>query len=485
MQRVFPTIKQPKILVIGDLILDHTIFGEAKKLANEAPLPVLNQKSEIYTLGGCGNVASNLAALGASVTLCSAIGNDENGSRVLQLLKQNMIEWNGITLDDYPTTIKHRGFEGSKLLFRYDREHTSIHQKTLFDIQYNWSEYIKKSGFNAVVFSDYNKGICTYDLVRVILQTCIKMSIQTIVDPKGDFKKYKGCTLIKPNQDEAARFYKESGLPSINECQTPEEYLERYHLRLKLLVEPKYSCITRAKDGISLFNVQSDIYYKSSTQSIDIIDVTGAGDIVTAVAAYCLATGIDLQTTINAASFLATQSVQHRGTYVLKPSDIWLLRMHLRATKRISQSDLAYIPRDKSIVFTNGCFDLLHSGHISSIKFAKEQGDILVLGINSDESISRLKGSNRPIQTLDERIAMLEAISFIDYIIPFEKDSPKEIVTILKPNILVKGEDYKDKNMSSAEFAEKIVFAPLKPQTSTSSLIARILDKCSFRSTLM
>jgi D-beta-D-heptose 7-phosphate kinase/D-beta-D-heptose 1-phosphate adenosyltransferase len=347
----------------------------------------------------------------------------------------------------------------------------------MFDYSHECIEYIKNINVDAVVFSDYNNGFCN-NYILDIIPRLISRSIPIIVDPKGDFKKYLGCTLIKPNYDEAGKYYREYCPDAKSEKGklSYTELLEKYHSWLRQSVKPTYSCITRAKDGISLCKSATCEYFTSKTPAIDVIDVTGAGDVVTAVCAFSFAVGLDPQTMIDSATFLATQSVQHRGTYICKNTDFWNLRTHLHTSKCITKEDLIHVPRDQRIVFTNGCFDLLHAGHLSSLKFAKKQGDILVVGINSDESIQRLKGPMRPIQTLKDRIAMLEGLQCVDYIIPFTEDTPRGIVEILKPSVLVKGEDYINKHINSAEFAEKVVFVPMKPETSTTSTISRILS---------
>lgn len=479
MQTIFPHTKpRPNIIVFGDLILDHGIHGTVNKLANEGPIPVLHQSYETWSLGGAANVAANLVAMGANVYLGAAIGKDSAGEKALQLLKQNHINWVGIEDDNFPTIVKTRGFMGSKLLFRYDQEECNISIPVVFKYNSIISNLFKNNTFNAVVFSDYNKGFCNKSTIDVVFYNCTQCAIQIpiIVDPKGDFRKYKDCTLIKPNFDEATRYYDEyapSSSPLSPKASTKQDFLKKYHKWLHTSTNCKYSCITCSKDGISLSHVQGNIL-SASTQPIDVIDVTGAGDIVTAVAAYCLAVSISPQSMIKVATYLATQSVQHRGTYVLKSTDFWSARTRIHESKRIFFEDIPKIPRDKSIVFTNGCFDLLHPGHVQSLEFAKSQGEVLIVGINSDESVRALKGPTRPIQTLETRIKMLESLQCIDYVISFNEISPSKVVEALRPSVLVKGADYANKKIHSAEFAEKIVLCPLKPGMSTSNLISSI-----------
>jgi D-beta-D-heptose 7-phosphate kinase / D-beta-D-heptose 1-phosphate adenosyltransferase len=465
MQRVLPPFSHtPALLVIGDLMIDHTILGKATKLANEGPIPVLHQSIESWTLGGCGNVAVNCRALGATVHLFAAVGPDAPGKLARDLLEKHQINWIGEILPEYQTTTKHRGFADSKLMFRYDQEIHLTHFLTQA-----LTTFIESTPLDAILFSDYNKGICSDELIQKVMALAKKLSIHTIVDPKGDFRRYSGCTVLKPNRDEASRFIHTYVNQTVN-----LNSLDTIHTLLLQSVAPLHNCITMAKEGLSISSSNKDIVF-AKTQSIEVIDVTGAGDIVNAVLGVCFACRAPLSLTATCAAFLATQSVQHKGTYILQDEDFAALTNHLRQSKRINVDELATVRQEgKKVIFTNGCFDLLHAGHIQSLRFAKAQGDILVVGVNSDASIRRLKGPSRPILLQEERLAALEALECVDYICVFEDDSPLNLVRVLRPDILVKGEDYKGKEMRSAEFAGEVVFAPLRPSLSTTEIIRRI-----------
>lgn len=452
-------------------MIDHTILGSATKLANEGPIPVLHADREIWTLGGCGNVAVNCKALGATVYVYSVVGDDASGKRAFELLDEHGILWCGATpLPAYHTTTKHRGFADSKLMFRYDEEEQTP------PFTPDFQSLFKKIRFDAVIFSDYSKGVCRPERIQQVLDLCRSMSIPTIVDPKGDFRQYKGCTLLKPNREETIRFLqKYKFLEPSDHSFVP---LETLHALLQEHVTPDYTCITRAKEGLSIYSSSGE-RVEARTQPIEVIDVTGAGDIVNAVLGYCLAVKLPIATAAISAAFLATQSVQHKGTYRLQPIDFFLLAQHIHPTKRIESWQLASLPRDtKRIVFTNGCFDLVHAGHIENLRFAKAQGDILVVAVNSDESVKRLKGEQRPLLTLEERITILESLESVDYICSFtEEEELVELVKTLHPAVLVKGDDYKGKEIPAAAYADTVVYAPLREGISTTALLARILKK--------
>jgi D-beta-D-heptose 7-phosphate kinase/D-beta-D-heptose 1-phosphate adenosyltransferase len=469
MQTVFPHTKTPVLLVIGDLMVDHTILGTVSKLANEGPIPVLHKQTEVWTLGGCGNVAVNCKALGADVFLFSAIGDDAGGTQALELIRDNSIKWIGSTISNYRTTIKHRGFADSKLVFRYDDEeflHTPLTQSLL--------HFLKDTPVDAVLFSDYKKGVCNKELIKEVIEYCSANNIPTTVDPKGDFRMYNGCTIIKPNREETIRFlqsYCNESIEDINACQTISSLLAKH-------VSCSYTCITMAKDGLCLYSTKDSSITSAKTQSIEVIDVTGAGDIVNSVLGYSLACNISISDMARCAAFLATQSVQHKGTYILQPQDFFELRNYLKQSKCIQLEDLAFLSSKPRIVFTNGCFDLLHAGHIQSLQFAKRQGELLVVGINSDESVRELKGASRPILSIHERVRVLEAVECVDYICVFSnEDMLMEIVKTLRPSVLVKGEEYREKHIPSAIYAGKVEFAPAYPGISTTEILRRQLPR--------
>jgi len=457
-------LKKPSdIILLGDIMLDHNIEGTCTKIANESPIPVVNTTREYYNLGGCGNVLMNLLALGAdNVFLFSRIGTDKNGDKLISLLPTDTIN-NLIRDSEFITITKNRIYSEHKLLCRYDNEvikHTGVEEEDI--ILENIRNIINNGTVQTVVFSDYNKGFLTESLCQKVIKLCNTYNICTIVDPKNNYKKYLNCTVIKPNKSETNNIFK------IN---IDKVGILEAHKQIKELVNCNTSVITLAGEGITSYN---NSLYKYKEESEEIIDVTGAGDIVCSVFGVLYPQIDDIELIIKIANHLATISISHLGVYVISDRDILDTYRHIHKTKVI---DLQYFPKiNKKVVFTNGCFDLIHSAHIELFKFCRSLGDIVVVGLNSDESIKRLKGESRPIYKLEDRIKILEAIEHIDYIIPFEDNTPIRLIEYIKPNILVKGGDYTKENIIGKEYAEEIIlfnYIDGKSTTNTINVIKR------------
>jgi D-beta-D-heptose 7-phosphate kinase/D-beta-D-heptose 1-phosphate adenosyltransferase len=457
---------EPTIMVLGDIFLDHSLYGEVHKIANESPTPVLQASKESYTLGGAGNVMMNLRALGANVISMCPIGQNDAGKTVRKLIYQYGIQDFGIESPTYKTPIKHRGFAGKKHLFRYDVEEVHNHHETVYRETLGLMEcLIKHNTIKAIVCSDYNKGLFTDDFASAVIQMANKYNIPTIVDPKGNFSKYAGCTFLKPNYSEAQKATHVHGLTANFEA-------------LRLLVKPTYTCITMAEKGLYICENKNGHITHAPTQKIDVIDVTGAGDIVTAVVAYCFSNQATVDFMAKSAAFLATQSVQHVGTYVIQQDDLWELYRQSNPFKIISEiQHLPTLPRHKKrIVFTNGCFDMFHAGHLESLKYAKKLGDILIVGVNSDASIQALKGPNRPIIPLEQRVQILEALECVDYIVPFDTITPEHLLEMIRPHIYVKGAEYAGHEFSAAKYVDMIHLNPMITGVSTTKIIQKICD---------
>ena len=472
MNYIFPSLMKPTVLVLGDVMVDHGIHGTCAKIANEGPIPVLHQHSESYSLGGAANVAANVASMGANVYLGAVIGKDYGAKKLLELTNAHNITFCGVQDESVTTTVKHRGFAGNKLLFRYDDEaplEKSHISDTLLD---NIGQLIALGRIDSIIISDYNKGYCYEEFVSMVISWAHEMNIPVIIDPKGDFGKYSCCTLLKPNFHEAQ---KECGLPL-----TPYDRSAVPNLMDKLSdkVACPYICITLASQGMALYDRETRTITYYDTQPVQVHDVTGAGDVVCATFGFLSALKTSNDIMAKAATFLASRSVQHVGTHVCDRNDFWALHTHLHPGKVINLETLSMLPRDNcKIIFSNGCFDMLHASHVASLTYAKSLGDILIVGINSDESIQRLKGHRRPIVPLDQRIKMLEALQCVDYIIPFDTDSPIDIVKYIKPDVMVKGQEYEGIPMRSSAHAGETIFFPMQEGVSTSRIIERVLDR--------
>jgi D-beta-D-heptose 7-phosphate kinase/D-beta-D-heptose 1-phosphate adenosyltransferase len=309
-----------------------------------------------------------------------------------------------------------------------------------------------------VVFSDYNKGVLTENICKHIIEQCNIHNKITIGDLKYNFKFYKNITITKPNYVEAKNF-------------TKKENINDMHNYIFKEIMCKYSIITLGKDGISLSDNTN--LFTTSYESNEVIDVTGAGDIVTAIIASFY-NKLDIKLILKLATYLGTLSVKKIGTYELSHNDILSAYRWIK-NKEFNQDILYHLKNSNNkIVFTNGCFDILHVGHLQYLEEAKQLGDILIVGINSDDSIKRLKGSNRPINCLQDRICFLNKFDFIDFIITFNEDTPLEIIKNIQPDILVKGGDYLLENIVGSEFAKETKVLKFINDKSTTNIINKL-----------
>jgi D-beta-D-heptose 7-phosphate kinase/D-beta-D-heptose 1-phosphate adenosyltransferase len=320
---------------------------------------------------------------------------------------------------------------------------------------------------DSIIFSDYNKGFLTPSLCQKIIKKGNEKSIFTCVDPKNDYQKYKGCSLIKPNRNEVKKLFN-------IDCSI--ENIKDVLIKIKEKVESKNVVITLADKGISFLD-ENNIFFFNKTESIDVIDVTGAGDIVNTIISYYFSRTnllVDKEHIIKLSSYIATKSVKYAGTYIVTNQDILLANRYLNDNKLITKEDIKYI--SAPIIFTNGCFDILHKGHLELFKFCRKEVDensVLIIGLNSDASIKRLKGDSRPINNVDSRIAMLNTISLVDYIIVFDEDTPEELLKVVKPDILVKGGDYTYDTILGKEFCKEVKIFKTLEGYSTTNIISR------------
>jgi len=437
-------------IVLGDIMLDHNIQGTSTKIANEAPIPVILSNSESYRIGGCGNVAMNMLALGAKkIHLFSKVGNCSN-QKILRNLLPYQIEKHFTISYISPTTTKHRVYSNKKLMCRYDDEfYTETNCQDENHIVSSVKDILETTVIEAVVFSDYNKGYLTELLCQRVIQICNEYNVCTIVDPKVNYKKYMNCTIIKPNRNE---------LKQIFNIDLKKLSLYDAHRQLHELIHCTISVITLAEKGISAYANGQHYTYQEDVK--EVIDVTGAGDIVCSVLA--LHRTLDMDTVLRYASYYASVSINHIGAYVITPTDIQILY-----TSAISKQ----ISTKNKIVFTNGCFDILHVAHIQLFEFCHSLGSTVIVGLNTDASIKRLKGPTRPINSLEDRIKMLQSISYITKIVPFDEDTPIKLLEYIKPHYLVKGGDYTKESVIGREHAGEVIIFNYIDGKSTTNLI--------------
>ena len=456
--------KKPNILVIGDLMVDHYLYGKVDRISPEAPVQVVDIQREELLMGGAGNVINNLISLGAKVGVCSVIGDDEGGEFLHERLGQKGVVKEGlVTQKGRKTSHKSRLIASHQQIVRIDKEDKeNISQSSEDTILMRIK--IVLSFYDAIILSDYGKGVLTETLTQNIISLANEKNKIVLVDPKGsDYSKYKGATLLTPNKKEAIEA---TGI------EIKDEYsLKKALKKLKDDIELDYSVITLSEEGIALLDKD---FKKLPTVAKDVFDVTGAGDTVISAITISLVEGKSIKEAIEFANKAAAVAVSHVGCYAVKKEDIHNLE---KDDGVISLNELLKnLPRDKKIVFTNGCFDILHAGHVKYLKEAKSFGDILIVGLNSDESVKRLKGESRPINNLTDRATVLLALEAVDFVVEFGEDTPYELIKAIKPDVLVKGGDYEGKEVVGSDIAKETRLVQFVEGKSTTNIIQRCVS---------
>ena len=471
---------RPRLMVVGDLILDEYIWGSVTRISPEAPVPILETKSENLALGGAANVANNLVALGCEVYLVGAIGHDEKGDKLLSLIEEKKISSKGIfRFVHRPTTSKIRVVGHNQQILRIDKEdNRPITEET----ENKLIKFINKTlpDMDIVICSDYRKGILTEKVFSAITHRAKNSKKRVIVDPKSsDFELYKGATIITPNQFEVEKAVPIKIQDKIDLDRAAEYLLNLTHAESLL--------ITRGKDGMTLYPSKEkpiDI----PTQAKEVFDVTGAGDTVVSVLAMTLAVGFNYSDSAWLSNMAASIVVGKIGTAVVTLNEIneYLHEEMLRTSKAVLNLEelIKTVSLAKSVgktvVFTNGCFDLIHGGHIEFLQKAREKGDLLVVGLNSDKSVKSIKGNGRPIKTEKERANIISALKYVDYITIFDEATPEEVIREVRPDILVKGDDYGLDEVVGREIVEgygaKVELIPIVKGLSTTNIVTKILE---------
>ncbi len=452
------------ILVLGDIFLDYTMYGSVEKLANEAPLPVFRKERETIRLGGCGNVVQNLAALGCEeLHVFAACGHDRKGTLIESLLKQIRVEPHLLRKEGTDTISKHRFFCKNKLMFRYDEEERfSLTESDEAHVIEEVCRILDSRRIDTILFSDYNKGFLTPRICQTVIHFARERGIFTCVDPKDDFTKYSGCTLFKPNRNE---------VQSLFQIPFSLSHVADVHAYIKEKVGCAISVITLGELGISA-HFESGEYYSWCDETKEVNDVTGAGDIVNAILAYFYPQGTSKKHCLQLASHLATMSVQHVGTYTLTFSDLVNAQKYVFGSKLVTVDVLERLQRP--LVFTNGCFDLVHEGHLSLLRRCKALAGSthdVVVALNSDTSIQKIKGQTRPIRPQDARIALLNQIEQVDWIVVFNEETPVELLRKLHPDLLVKGGDYTLEKVLGREYVKRVEIVPITHPISSTKIL--------------
>ena len=455
-----------RVLVVGDLMIDHYLWGSCERISPEAPVQVVLKQRESKRLGGCGNVVSNLIALGAKVGVVSVLGDDALGDEILDLLKERGAKSELVLRErGRKSSQKSRIMVSHQQVLRIDNE--SVCDISCSDeIAAKFPEILE--GYDVVLLSDYGKGVLTRELTGSLVKTAKAAGKPVLVDPKGrDYAKYSGATLLTPNRKEASE--------ALGHAIASARDVELALTEMKSKFELDVALITLSEEGIAALDKGEVKRFPALAK--EVFDVTGAGDSVLATLGYCLAEGLSLDEAIESANLAAAVVVGKVGSADATWSEIEALKSTRTGLERkiTSLDELLKLPRDgKKIVFTNGCFDILHAGHVSYLQKAKALGDVLIVGLNSDASVRALKGASRPVNCENDRAIMLAALEFVDFVVVFGEETPRELIRAIRPDILVKGADYEGKEVVGSEFAGQTRLIEFVAGKSTSAIIAKI-----------
>jgi D-beta-D-heptose 7-phosphate kinase/D-beta-D-heptose 1-phosphate adenosyltransferase len=474
--------RRPRILVVGDVMLDCYLWGDVDRVSPEAPIPILRVSRREHRLGGAGSVAAMLAALEADVVLASVTGDDEEGRIVRRLLKDVAIDAHAVlSVGDRATTIKERllGRTHSRYpqqMIRVDREDTrpidAVSANRLLE-----SVWQHLDGLDLVLISDYGKGVCAGGFVPQLAAIAGAAGVRVVADParSADYHRYAGCACITPNRLEA-------GLATGMRIVTPQEGLEAARRLLAFGVQT--AAVTLDRDGIAWAD-SPDGGRLFPVRPRQVYDITGAGDMVLAALGYCLAAGADWSAAIELANLAGGLEVERLGVVPLTRRELLdeLTQAHFAPSgKIVGVEDLDVRLRrhrqmGQRVVMTNGCFDLLHPGHVDSLQQARNQGDLLVVGLNSDRSVRELKGLGRPIIDQQGRAEMLAALACVDYVVVFDDASVQGLVERLMPDVLVKSAQYAAQEVVGHEivrrYGGRVVLVPMRSHYSTTELVRR------------
>lgn len=467
-----PDFSTARVLVAGDVMLDRYLFGGTSRISPEAPVPVVHVRNTEDRPGGAANVAVNLTSLGATTTLLGFVGNDDEADVLRSVLSAHNIDCRFSVMDQWPTISKTRVLSRSQQLIRLDREESSDHLGSLFEPLTSALGEI-----DAVILSDYGKGALTD--VSDLIAACRDTGVAVLVDPKGsNFEKYAGATLMTPNQGE---FEKVAGV-----CESDDD-LARLARQMLQDLNLGALLITRSARGMLLVEADKAPLFLS-TEAREVYDVTGAGDTVIATVAASLASGDALPVAASLANIAAGIVVRKIGVASVSPAEIQIASQSRGRGRRgpVSEAELLALliearERGERIVFTNGCFDVLHAGHVGYLDDASSLGDRLIVAVNDDGSVARLKGDSRPINGLADRMTVLAGLASVDWVVPFSEETPERLIKAVLPDVLAKGGDYKAQDIVGASdvlaAGGEVHVLPFRSGYSSSSIIDRFDNK--------
>lgn len=474
--RHIDSLSRAAVLCVGDVMLDRFVYGSVDRVSPEAPIPVLRIEREVTMLGGAGNVVANATALGAACRFVSVVGQDAVGAELQQLVARETGDGSGIVAEaGRQTTVKTRFIGGRQQLLRADAETVASIRSEAAALEVAGRML---PGVGAVILSDYGKGVLTDGLVSQLIAAARAAGLPVVVDPKGtDYRRYAGASVVTPNRKELMQA---TGMPA-----DTDDEVEAACRRLIETCDVAAIIATRSERGMSV--VTRDAVTHLPAEAREVFDVSGAGDTVVATLTAALSVGVELTDAAQLANLAAGIVVGKVGTAVVRTPEL-LAALHEQewrhGEEKVATRDEAaeraerWRARAKRVGFTNGCFDLLHPGHISLLKQARAACDVLIVGLNSDQSVKRLKGESRPVQNETARATVLASLSCVDLVVVFGEDTPETLIHAVRPDVLVKGADYTVETVVGAGFVQsyggKVVLASLVEGQSTTNTIRRL-----------
>ena len=474
MKLAVPRFDKSQVLVVGDLMLDRYWHGAASRISPEAPVPVVNIEQSEDRIGGAGNVALNIASLGAGAFLVGVVGEDDAANSLQTRLESAGIHCDFQVSESKPTITKLRVISRHQQLLRLDFEERFAVEDC---DQLPSKTQTLLANVGAIVLSDYAKG--TLSDPQSIIALARQNSVPVLVDPKGtDFERYRGATLLTPNHAEFEAV--------VGAC-TNEQAIVEKGAKLLVTLDIEALLITRSEQGMTLLRKGTQALHLPA-RAREVFDVTGAGDTVISVLATALAAGEGLPEAMAMANISAGIVVGKLGTATVSMPELRRAISQEQGSERgvVNEEQLLVDVADarahgEKIVFTNGCFDILHAGHVGYLEQARKQGDRLILAINSDASVTRLKGEGRPINPVERRMAVLAGLEAVDWVVSFDDDTPERLLELIKPDILVKGGDYSRKEVVGWEIVEgyggEIAVLDFLDDCSTTAIVERIQEK--------
>lgn len=471
MKITMPRFDQAQLLVLGDVMLDRYWHGATSRISPEAPVPVVKVEHSEDRPGGAGNVALNIAALGAGVSLIGASGDDEAADALITRLNAANVHCDFQRSDQHPTITKLRVISRHQQLIRMDFEEPFT-QEDVATLQEKASRQLPHIG--ALILSDYAKGVLSNP--QGIIAEARAVKVPVLVDPKGcDFERYRGATLLTPNLSEFEAV--------VGKCESEEQLVSK-GIELIRELELDALLVTRGEHGMTLIREDAPEFHLPA-RAREVFDVTGAGDTVISVLAAALAAGESMPEAVALANIAAGIVVGKLGTAAISAPELRRAVQREQGSERgvVSLEQLLVAMDDarahgEKVVMTNGCFDIIHAGHVGYLEQARKLGDRLIVAVNGDDSVKRLKGSGRPINPVERRMAVLAGLEAVDWVLPFDADTPVDLLNKICPDVLVKGGDYDKKSVVGWEIVEayggEVAVLDLWDQCSTTAIVEKI-----------